>query len=267
MSQENVEIVRAWLEAWNAGDFDAWAEFLAPNVIMLPVEGWPEPGPFAGREAVVRQFLQQREAWDAEAVEPISDFIDAADRVVLRFIWHAAGHGPAANFDVTGVFTVRKGKVLIIEFFWDQAEALEAVGLSEQAKSKENVEIVRSICAAWERGDYSSTEWADPDIELVFSDGPAPGNAKGLAGMAAAWREFLNAWDEFHQQAEGYLELDDERVLVSFRFSGRGKTSGMDLGQMGSKGAGLFHIREGKVIRFAGYLDREHALADLGLSE
>jgi ketosteroid isomerase-like protein len=133
--------------------------------------------------------------------------------------------------------------------------------------TQENVELVRSICAAWERGDYSSTEWADPEIELVFSDGPAPGSAKGLAGMAAAWREFLNAWDEFHQQAAGYLELDHERVLVSFRFSGHGKTSGLDLGQMGSKGAGLFHVRNGKVTRFAGYLDRERALADLGLSE
>jgi ketosteroid isomerase-like protein len=133
--------------------------------------------------------------------------------------------------------------------------------------SQENVDFVRSICATWERGDYSSTEWADPEIELVFSDGPAPGKSKGLAGMAAAWRGFLNAWDEFHQQAEGYLELDHERVLVSFRFSGRGKTSGLDLGQMGSKGAGLFHIRDGKVTRFAGYLDRERALADLGLSE
>ncbi len=33
---------------------------------------------------------------------------------------------------MTDVFTMRKGRISIIECFWDHAEALEAVGLSEQ---------------------------------------------------------------------------------------------------------------------------------------
>jgi ketosteroid isomerase-like protein len=37
-----------------------------------------------------------------------------------------------------------------------------------------NLELVRSIYAAWQRGDYSSVEWADPEIEYVFADGPTP---------------------------------------------------------------------------------------------
>jgi ketosteroid isomerase-like protein len=129
-----------------------------------------------------------------------------------------------------------------------------------------NLDLVRSICAAWERGDYRSTEWAHPEIEIEFGDGPSPGSWTGLAGMAEGWREFLSAWEEFHQEAHDYLELDDERVLVFFRFSGRGKTSGLELGQMRSKAAGLFHVRDGKVTRFVDYLDRERALADLGLA-
>ena len=39
MSQENVEIVRAMFEAWNAGDMDAFREMYDPDAIMRPVEG------------------------------------------------------------------------------------------------------------------------------------------------------------------------------------------------------------------------------------
>jgi ketosteroid isomerase-like protein len=132
MSQENVEVVKAAFEAWNAGDMDAFRELLATDVISRSPEGWPEPGPYVGREAVMREFEQVREAWDDDPAEPISDFIDAADRVVVTFIWRGAGHGPAANLELTGVYTIRKGRIFGIEYFWDHAEALETLGFSEQ---------------------------------------------------------------------------------------------------------------------------------------
>jgi ketosteroid isomerase-like protein len=33
--------------------------------------------------------------------------------------------------EATIVYTVRKGRIFLLEFFWDHTEALEAVGLSE----------------------------------------------------------------------------------------------------------------------------------------
>jgi hypothetical protein len=59
--------------------------------------------------------------------------------------------------------------------------------------SEENVEIVRSIFAPWERGDYRSSEWAHPEISFVVADGPTPGSWTGVAAMAEAWREALSA--------------------------------------------------------------------------
>jgi|SRR5215207_453134 len=58
MSQETVEVVRGSFEAWNAGDMDAWSSFLAPDVVWRPPPDSPEPGPFTGREAVLRQVQQ-----------------------------------------------------------------------------------------------------------------------------------------------------------------------------------------------------------------
>jgi ketosteroid isomerase-like protein len=132
--------------------------------------------------------------------------------------------------------------------------------------SSSNLDLVRSIYAAWERGDFRSADWADPEIDYVFADGPTPGTWTGLAGMAEVWRNWLSAWEDMNVEAQQYRELDDERVLVLSRYSGRGKTSGLELGQTGAKGATLFHIRDGKVTRFVGYWDRARALADLRLA-
>jgi ketosteroid isomerase-like protein len=133
--------------------------------------------------------------------------------------------------------------------------------------SQENVEIARSIFAAWGRGDYSETDWAHAEIEYVIADGPTPGSWKGLAGMAEGQRSFLSAWEGFRTEADEYHDLDNGRVLVVVRYGGRGKTSGLEIGQTGAKGAGVFHFHGGKVMRIVFYLDRERAFADLGLSE
>jgi ketosteroid isomerase-like protein len=128
-----------------------------------------------------------------------------------------------------------------------------------------NVELVRSISAAWERGDYSSAVWAHPEIEYVIADGPTPGEWAGRAGMAAGWRAFLSAWESASGTVEGYRELDNGRVLVLHSFRGRGKSSGLDIGQTPVRAATIFDLREGKVTRLLVYFDRHRALEDLGL--
>jgi uncharacterized protein len=131
MSQENVEVIRRGFDVWNAGDMEAFREVLDPGVVWQGPEGWPEPGPYAGREAVMRQLEQLRETWDADSFELVSDFIDVGDRVAVRFIWSGAGHGPGLNLEVTAVYTLRKRRIVAFEFFWDHAEAREALGPSE----------------------------------------------------------------------------------------------------------------------------------------
>ncbi len=132
MSQENVEIVRGIFDAWNARDLGRVREMYDPAIVVRYAEGWPEGSePTMGREAVMRQWEQFRETWDADTLEPIS-FIDAGDRVVVRQRWRGVGHGPDLNMEVSTVTTLREGRMILIEFFWDHVEALEAVGLSKQ---------------------------------------------------------------------------------------------------------------------------------------
>jgi ketosteroid isomerase-like protein len=130
---------------------------------------------------------------------------------------------------------------------------------------QQNVDLARSICAAWERGDFSSADWADPEIDYVVVDGPIAGRWKGISAMNTAWREFTSAWEDFRAETYEYRALDGERVLALGRFSARGKTSGLEIARMGAAGACLFHIRDGKATRLALYFDCDRALADLGL--
>ena len=129
-----------------------------------------------------------------------------------------------------------------------------------------NVKLVRSIVADWERGDYSSAQWADPEIEYVVADGPAPGSWTGVARMTAGWRDVLRAWVGLGGGVDECRELDDGRVLVVYRLTGHGRTSGLDPGQMRAQGASIFSVREGKVSKLVSYLDRGRALADLRLA-
>ena len=56
-------------------------------------------------------------------------------------------------------------------------------------------------------------------------------------------------------------------MLVLNHLSGSGRTSGLEVGEVRTEGAQLFHINRGKVIRNICYADRDRALADLGLEE
>jgi ketosteroid isomerase-like protein len=128
-----------------------------------------------------------------------------------------------------------------------------------------NLDLVRSIHAAWDRGDFGAADWAHPEIEYVHADGPVPGSWTGLAAMAEGWRSFLRTWEGFRTEATDYRELDGDRVLVLARFGGRGKTSGVELGRMRTNSAALFHVQNGKVTRLVIYWDGQRAVADVGL--
>jgi ketosteroid isomerase-like protein len=111
---------------------------------------------------------------------------------------------------------------------------------------------------------------ARPSGRIPGSSSQSPTGPTLAAGRA--WPEWKtasatssNAREGYHFEADEYRELDHERILALGRQSGRGKTSGLELGQMRAKGTALFQIRDGKVTKHVIYWDRDRALADLGL--
>src|SRR4029450_12940205 len=94
MSQKNVEVVRRYVETWNAEDMYGVRELYAPDGVMVAERDWPEPGPFVGRDAVMQQVSEARDAFDSDWVEVLNDPVAVGDRGIVGGGWHGGGGGP-----------------------------------------------------------------------------------------------------------------------------------------------------------------------------
>ena len=132
MSERNLEISRRINDLWNAGDMEGIGDLVHDDVVMHHPEGWPEPGPSVGREAVFRQFELLREGWRSDRLETV-DRRAAGDRIVVKQLWQAEGGQSGATWEMTlsSVARYRDGKVTEITFYWDHAEALAAAGIQD----------------------------------------------------------------------------------------------------------------------------------------
>jgi ketosteroid isomerase-like protein len=265
MSRANVQVVRAAFEAWNAGRMDALRELYDPGAVTVTVpEGWPEPAPVVGREAVMRGFVSQREALDADTVESIGDFIAAGDRVVVRLVWRGSGHGPDMNMELTGVYTVRKGKISLVEHFWDHAEALEAIGLEARTTSAESAEeCVRQMFAGVSNKDAAAIEAVcDPDWELTSRFTGVEGRIyRGHAGVADYLADMEAVWESLRLTVEDLLPVGEEKFVVVTRAEGVARGSGVPIDE---RTYGAFEFRQDKALRARVYSSQEEALEALG---
>jgi ketosteroid isomerase-like protein len=132
MSHENVEIVRRSTELWNAGEVDALRELFHPDAVLHIPEGLPETGPFSGVDQVIEQYRRMGEDFSQHHLEH-TDTEGRGDCVIVRYCWSVRGDysGIGGELRYTGVFRLRAGKIIEVRYCWDDAEALEAMGLSE----------------------------------------------------------------------------------------------------------------------------------------
>jgi len=263
MSQENVELIKAALEAWNAHDMDAVRETLDPDVVVRLPEGWPEPGPFVGREAVMHQWGRNRETWDVDTLEPVA-IIDAGDRVVVRLLWKALSRGPEAQMELTAIYTIRNGKTSYQESFWDHGEALEAVGLSEQATSHGNVDRLRRIHQEFFDCRRVRPELLAADVEWVNpSDAVEPGRRRGADSFNEAIGSVFDAWDDAHFEIERLIDNGNEVVALG-QVRGRGRAARIEVVRPHGE---IWTFRDGKVIRMRWFHSHRETLEAASLSE
>jgi len=130
----------------------------------------------------------------------------------------------------------------------------------------ENLDLVRSLYAAWNRRDVD--EWLSflaPDI--VFRPVPTFTDSQERRGLDAMRRwiaEWSEVWaDDYTTHAESIREYGDA-VIALLRFTGHARASGVEIG------GGIFEVfrfRDGKIASVAHFTDRLEALEAVGLEE
>jgi ketosteroid isomerase-like protein len=132
MSEENVEAIQKGIDAFDPNDPD-WVALWHPDSRSTYAEGWPERGPFVGREAVIRQFRRVTDDWSESRFEDRKVIAESEGWVVVSWRWLTRGavSGIEGEFYVAAALRVQEGRIIEVHFRWNDDEALEAAGLSE----------------------------------------------------------------------------------------------------------------------------------------
>jgi ketosteroid isomerase-like protein len=136
MSQENVEIVRRCLDAWNRGDFDGWMdsshshpEIEWSSEVTMRMEG--SETVFRGRDGLRKYWDEWHSLWDVR-IDP-TEIRDLGGTVLV--IAQTRTQVEASGIDIEGpvayVFEFEGSLARRVRSYLDPSRALEAVGLSE----------------------------------------------------------------------------------------------------------------------------------------
>jgi ketosteroid isomerase-like protein len=130
MSEQNLEVARRALDAWNAGDMDRLRELYDPHAVYVLPSDWVDAGPYFGRDAIMKQFEELRQIWQGSSFES-PELIEANGSVVVKVDFSGDARGLPLTTEVAWVYTMRGDRIIRCEFFPRKSEALAAVGLSE----------------------------------------------------------------------------------------------------------------------------------------
>jgi ketosteroid isomerase-like protein len=131
MSQENVEVVREWADAYNRRDIEGLLELSDPDIEFRSIfAGIESGGAFRGRAGVYEYFKAIDDAYEAFQVPP-EELLDAGAAVLIlgHGVWTGRGSGASDRTRIFVAVWLRTAKVMRVETFTDRAEAFEALGL------------------------------------------------------------------------------------------------------------------------------------------
>jgi ketosteroid isomerase-like protein len=132
MSEENVEVVRRAIAAYNRRDFDAMRALNHPDMELdWSASRGLEADIYQGLEEVLRFYQNFLQTFEEVLIEP-DRFIESGDSVIVPNSARVRGRDGIETVARSAlVFEVRSGRLARICLYQETREALEAAGMSE----------------------------------------------------------------------------------------------------------------------------------------
>jgi len=133
VSQEDVEVVRKAIEAWNQREPDLWLSYATPDIEWLPAgPAAVERAVYRGYDEVANGIAAAFETWDVFAFRE-SELRDLGDSAL--WLGRVMTRGSASGVELDQEFAIhwmlREGKLIRIQAFLSWQEAVEAIGMAE----------------------------------------------------------------------------------------------------------------------------------------
>jgi SnoaL-like domain len=130
MSRANLDAFEKGNDAFMRGDWDAIAATMDAHILVRADPRWPEQR-FYGREAVIAFWRGLWESWGPDA--RVEEVTDLGDRLLVRwrFVIRGQHSGAEGEQRISAIQTYRKGQVILVEYFLEHEQALEALEMRE----------------------------------------------------------------------------------------------------------------------------------------
>ena len=133
MSRANLDAFEKGNDAFRRGDWDAIAATIATidtHILVRADPRWPEQR-FYGREAVIAFWRGVWESWGPDA--RVEEIVDLGDRILIRWCYIVRGQhsGVEGEQRISAIQTYREGRVILVEYFLEHEQALEALEMRE----------------------------------------------------------------------------------------------------------------------------------------
>jgi ketosteroid isomerase-like protein len=203
--------VRAGYEAFNRGDYEAFAEILDPAVEWehSPASGAPEEGTYRGRDEVLRLLERLRDAWEDQVFELDEVAWKGPDEYVVRGTVRATGRisGVALDSGCEYRLKLRDGRATRVRFT-----------LTGPASRKSDADLIREVNEAMAAGDLKTvSEHLHEDIVWEHNVGggsPEEGVYRGRDEVIALFERVLEPWELMRLDVDRISELEAGKVEI-----------------------------------------------------